>query len=613
MSPYGAICNSHINLQLLKIRALLKIIQRKRRKYDFISDIQVIRLNYWFNLIDIEFDLLLYKLATKEEQGKIIEYYLTYKYYKCIINLQSNNIPKALCVLGMSLGLINLYLPFTRNYKILFVMQKLLMIVSKVLIQNCDYVSSFEYIRKAINIGIKIIVFQTNLNDNIEMNSTTEGKSSKAKMIGKAIKNIIQSVINRGICEEQLGYINNAIRWYKGSYWMSLNIFTFDSFLEMFTNNIILRSIEMKKLLIYLKYKNKELKEKRKLLLIQEQQMKEKKAMKNHIFYRDHKILQRFEKTEKKVLNMNIPEVKVFKSNEKNTNNKYMLSHLYLIDTYLSDEFKEFINNSKTIPIANIDFETKNQIERILHKSKLINTSNKPQNCRNRNSITISSPKQTTTTTSVSKNNTTMNRLFTRYNSSKSPCLILNKNSSQIFEYKNSYKKKRLYLNDLNSKELKFQKELLNLKHTEIENKDKIDKYQISQEADFAVKQMLIDNSLLLFNDNNNRQYTVNEIKRIKLFLSLENKTLKSLSPKVLKKYLKELNHKTKPTEHYSKIINTSSSIEKIVSNQKRMDTFLGCQVSTDLNNFALNNNIQYKGRKQSVMVGRNHSRMKSI
>lgn len=613
-------CHSHFDLQLFRIRALSKIIKRKRKKYTYRSEHQFSRFNFWLSYMQKElsclFDLVNEDGFDENKQAKMIEYYLRYLYDKCSIDLQSDNIPVALAYLGISLKFINLYLPYARNVNILFLMQKHLMIISKVLIQNGDYASSYLYIKKIINIGIKIILFQTNLNDDIAITITSTDTSNKTKLLNKTMIHIIQAVMNNGICKEQLGEITNAIRWYNGSHWISQSIFHYDNLVVLFTNRLLIRSIEMKSVLVYLKCKNKELKEKRRLLLIQEENERQKKSMKTHFFYRDYKIQHRLERTEKRVSSMDISDVKVFTSNEKNSHNKYMLSHLYLIDTYLSDGFREFIDNSKTIPIANIDYERKHQIESILRKHKQNDTSNKTRNNRKSITSTIGSLKQPTYISTSSKNDTTQSRnnLLTRYNSSKSPCLASNRsNYNQKIEYKNSYKKKRRYLDDLNSRELKFQKELLNMKKKEIKNEDSIDKYQINQEADFVVKQMRRDNSLLLFNDNN-KAYSMNEIKRIKMFMSLENKILKSLCPKQFKKYLKEKNHKTSQNDHFSNHINTSSLIELLIPKKNRITT-VGSTVSSDFNDIQLNMKRNYKRRNRlkSASIENNVTRMKSI
>ena len=146
--------------RLIKSKAILKIIKIKMRKhYNEIileNSSQNISLKFWFNQIFLTLEELILEFRYDinehlnynskkiiEPIQAIIEYHLEFIYYLCLYSFKVNEVIPLLTYLSIVDRFIP-FIPFLSRGKILSYFQNIILFKIKILVENYDFLSSFE-------------------------------------------------------------------------------------------------------------------------------------------------------------------------------------------------------------------------------------------------------------------------------------------------------------------------------------------------------------------------------------------------------------------------------------------------------------------------------------
>ena len=230
-------------LKILKAKAILKIIKRKMEKHHkeiiLENSIQQFSLKFWFNKIfetleqlclEFRFELNPHldkhsKTVLKSVQI-IAEAHLEFLYYLSIFSIQTGETADLLAYISNADKFMK-YLNILVNPNIYELLEELVLIKIKLLIENCNYISALDNLEIFFNIFFKDIIFHLDFESPIgseEINSSRKEHKKRNLGISNAILKIIMAYYLRGVISEHLGLYKNSIKAYQQCRWFS-NIF----------------------------------------------------------------------------------------------------------------------------------------------------------------------------------------------------------------------------------------------------------------------------------------------------------------------------------------------------------------------------------------------------
>ena len=595
----------HSKAIVLKIRTILKIIEMKGKKYhltnslnDSKSKFQLSRINQYTSMIINDIDYLI-QLIEKDNDIDIIEdvifLFASLLYTKAVIYKKMNKVITSLSLLSIIVyNLSKNMLNIITNVDTLIIINKAILLIANYLIQNKDYDNGMHLISESITFSLRALNFIIEYNEPLQ----DENYDKKTqRRIDKLICNIIIAYYDRGVVYENQCDILNAVNNYKQCRYLSNALLTNekDTSLRKATRKLFNRALSYYDTINYLIDKSElyELTKKRnhsmrKLGNKYNNSLRLKKIAEGNIYHNN-----RYDKTLKTISSLTIPEIDMVNryKKKKESVNDYILSNVRLLDALMSEDFKGMIKSMDKIKVCDYDESTREKIQKLvnkMHYDKTMRTKNSNASTYNNDTIftfnnfsntneksfrlssshkkTIFNKSQPTLYYLNRNNNNSVTTATSNLRNSKSYSLLTSsmKRSKQttsrnqsaktkkVPQYKinedlfiESYQNKKKYLNELNEKELKFQRELLRLKTKEnindIVNND-VDVDNIKQDAKLLYERLvsLIDER----KEDVNKKLSPEEIGEMRRSTMVRNSVIKSQNEKAFRISIMDENKK---------------------------------------------------------------------
>ena len=684
-------------LHILKIRAMIKIIHHKIKKYNNINkeksrtskknSLTILRrsnsistlstiarkstafnelkfpivgysIDKWFTLIFTEIDFITETFLRKHFDLNIIEdivfcYLLVFE-VKSKYEEKINNIVDSFSYLCIAEVLIEAYSSYMVKASTLLISIKIHLKVVKYLLENLSLNEAETYITQAIALCKKVVLYRSTYFYYLQYDINEETKTKKN--LEKAYLYLSIAYSYFGIIKEHHGLIKVSIDAYKQSQFIC----------EKFISNkyelfyYLIKKIT-KRSFMYLDsftfFINEE-----KLLDKEKERFKEEEEKKRQFFEMlttKKSNLKNYEEIEQKVNNITIPQIEGIDKNikhvGKNTKKKilneitelnsksdeetsltnrngphvfysdYLLSNMKLIDAYLSEDFKPLINSMKQINMADLDYETKQTVQRMInkrnfkiemeyYKKKKLNHINKITTISNqtmkrgRNIRRSTSMDDYKTSTTDNTKNINIKKSKTMINLKKNSLSNLSSSKTKkkipkytfakkMFEYSKSFIKKENYLNKLNTKEINFHKQILNLKKNEkLLSCPPYSKENCDLEAEREFKNL---KAMIKPQKENTKvlHLTLNEVKERKRRATIENCLLKSQNGRIIEdlENLKRNSH-IRSLSYYDDLVKKKKEYDDKEFIEKTNTTALK-QISQEIGNIN-NKEREIKNRK---------------
>ena len=639
---------------ILKIKSFLKIIENKMKKYNFNqTDSNIIKMEKEHikkyskmtkkNFVDLTNEIKINNQLIKNTSliQSIIELYLEYIYILCIFSKQCDSNIDLISLISLTIVFGEKTYNIILHHKSLNHLVKIYLLGCKFYIENKDHEICIDLLEKCIELSLRELFYLIDFHESIN-ESNFVGKFKKK--LKKIFINFIIIFLYRGICYENLGFIQKAVESYRQCRWFTKKFFQEQINLVFLINKICERANSYYSLLHFLK------------IALNKKNVIYSKNEKNQKVNINYSLDEtKFKSTLKILNNINIPEINSPNqfSNSINAGSKeYYLSNVKLLEAYMSEKFKNIIKNMDKINLYDFDDETRKKIQKTLNKKyfedkfktyreknknsfliemnkkrdrinsphskdnnniNLNNTSRissanikneyklkikKNETVSKNNSLNVSNITHPFSFQHSNQNNKSLSKSFTRLHSNKKKLLEeskLYRSSSAFFGKK--YQKKINYIKKLDEREIKFQKELLSLKKSPLFDMEIYNKFLISKDTERKFSKMQILSSLqplFYFNE----YYILQEYTKQKR--SLKNTVIKSQSNKAVIRYKKqkhEINKnfsKSKSLENYNKeeilaqnkkvILLISKKIENINLNKSKKSKEFEKQVNSFLN-----------------------------
>ena len=406
-------------IYILKIRGILKIIKKKIDKYliqhfekakmkhhinsikKYLNQIPI-ELNYFFeNFID---ENIIYEV---DKIDYLIRCYFEYIYLYAFFNKKIDNTIESITFLSFILRLYKETQFIVKHERTISHIEKCFILLSYMFIYNEDYFSAFEYLNIAMDVCLKHIIFDTkdpndgiymgdknkliyliNKKENFGLNKNKYENELENNFGDKKIKRIISHIIiiylYRGICYENIGKMKNSIKCYYQCLWF-INHFFYDSFknLSRLITNILDKSLEFKgavdflvkkinyydriqSLIKNIKTKNDSDKEDKKQNNILFNNFSSSKKFKGLINKLSKLKINEIDTVNKFEVKKNIKDLSSRKREGKDKN--IFLSDIRLLDAYLREDFKVMIDKMDKIKSFDMDFSTRDKIQKFLRR-----------------------------------------------------------------------------------------------------------------------------------------------------------------------------------------------------------------------------------------------------
>lgn len=407
--------NKSWRVYILRIRAQLKVIKNKVDKYLFLTTGQKMINKYKINSIKKYLNQVLenlnifvtkFSMLKNDEFIEKVDYllgcYFEYIYLYCIFNKKLGNIIVTISYLSFMLNLYNKTKLIYKSGKTILNLEKCFILLCQMSISNKDFISSIKYIDISIQICLQNLLYNVgDISDGVFIDDKKKvlniGKKEDDLLItqkeqeieieksygNKNIKRIILHLIilfyYRGICYENFGKINFAIKAYYQCLWFINNFFYHSSEkISPLFQNTLDKSLEFKKIIDYIIRRIKFYDRIQFFLKRQMERKKQEEEQKN-LMYSDLLDPIKFKKLEDKLLNLNIKEVDTtnpffVKKNIEEINGRkrdgiyknIFMSDIRLINSYLRDDFRPFIDKMDKIKTLNIDLIEREKIQKFL-------------------------------------------------------------------------------------------------------------------------------------------------------------------------------------------------------------------------------------------------------
>ena len=356
----------YTKILLLKIKIIMKIIEKKLNKYNFSNNENNKQKDHTKKYLRIIFEELLKVISNihpnlndkiiKEQLNiidVIINYLFEYFYFLIRFYKKCKRIDKSISIIIISLNFSKEVLPIIKNSKTLNLIEKIYICFSNIFILNRDYENAILNLEKSMNICLRELFYYSNITftlDNYLLKCDN-------KISNNIYINIVLIFIYIGICKENEGYIKRAIKSYKQCKWFINKIVSDENvYLKTMINSLLsklkLRGFMYKDAIDFIKLKLKDYnfqnKSKQKKRFYNEE---ETNSIPLGFYFDENKYKHIMNKI--KIIN-NIPEIdtsentKLFPTQKKKIKD-FLLSNMRLLDAYLSKDFKGIIENMKQI------------------------------------------------------------------------------------------------------------------------------------------------------------------------------------------------------------------------------------------------------------------------
>ena len=406
-------------IYILRIRALLKIVKNKVRKY-LIFHFEKAKIKHhinnikkYLNQIQLElnnfFDNFVNENTIKEGEKicYLLRCYFEYTFIYSSFHFKIGNVIEALSYLSLALRLYKETDTIAKTERIISHIEKNFILLCQIFIYNEDYISTIEYLNLTMDICIKHLIFDTtDCNDGIFVGDKEKvvhlvkkienpGLNKKKydnekenhfgnKIVKRVIIHIIILFFYRGICYENLGKMKNAIRCYYQCLWF-INHFFYDYFNNFKTliKKILAKSLDFKEAVDYLKQKISNYERIQSLIKKQKKTKESDKKNKEekNLFIFNSLYFKKYQKLTNILSKLTINEVdtinkfeikkniKELSSKKREGRDKNMfLSDIRLLEAYIREDFREIIDKMDKIKSFDMDFSQRENIQKVLRR-----------------------------------------------------------------------------------------------------------------------------------------------------------------------------------------------------------------------------------------------------
>ena len=400
----------HWRYQVIQIRAIVRIIRKKLRKYHkFLpndNSHQNHSLSFWFNQVLLLLEKLCidFRLDTRHNKNQkelikpiqsiyhgyieLISLLIRYSYLK-------GEFHEILSYLSISEGLLN-YANYIVNINSMPSLQRILLVKAKFFMANCDYLNASRFIEKNIDFSLSQLNFIVDYRLNLE--SIDQDQNTLLTLFGfdktriNTLKNILINVIIdfylRGVLSELLGSTEGAIDSYKQSKFFATKFFKNKSYnYTMFFYN--LQNNGYKYLAVMDELKNYR-EEKEKMSIIHNREIRRKNYLKKLKYERNYDKYYSTMRVKndlykgrlKNFLDReNIKTLKEEKNRQgilsKFSKTKFITSTINLLNIYLAKDFKENLKKMEKIEISKYPKEANDYLSNILYRKSHMLKENK--------------------------------------------------------------------------------------------------------------------------------------------------------------------------------------------------------------------------------------------
>ena len=400
----------HWRYQIIQIRAIVRIIRKKLKKYhEFLpndNSHQNHSLSFWFNQIVLILEQLCidFRLDTRPNKNQkefIKPIQSIYHGYIELISLLirfsyiKGEFHEVLSYLSISEGLVN-YANYIVNINSMPTLQRIFLVKAKIFMANCDYLNASRYLEKTIDFSLSqlnfIVDYRLNL-ETIDQDQNTlltlfEFDKKRINTLKNILINVIIDFYLRGALSELLGSTEGAIDSYKQSKFFSTKFFknkffNFTMFFYHLQNNGYKYLAVMDELKQYRE-------EREKMSVIQNREMIRKKYLKKLKYERNYDKYYSTMRVKndlykgrlKNFLDReNIKTLKEEKNRQgilsKFSKTKFITSTINLLNIYLSKDFKENLKKMEKIEISKYPKEANDYLSNILYRKSHMLKENK--------------------------------------------------------------------------------------------------------------------------------------------------------------------------------------------------------------------------------------------
>jgi len=505
-------------LKELKIRAMLKLIERKLNKletneYSILEiKLRTRSIEEWLHRLDTELQsffnyLSLIYMNNFEDNEFLLELTTQFILEELFLWAEHSNNNKLFrdCVafLGISERIINTFIDFSKDPKTVNIAQKTFLFISSLLISDCDYENAINYQMRTLNLCFRELFIRVDLFEGIIYENLSE---KRRHYLNKIFTNIAIAFYQRGVCLENLGEIVKAIESYRQSRFFVKKFLKNDH--AAFTEFV--SSVEKRANSYYAiinNIKNKEVDQ----AYLKKENYSLSKSRKENKKHSSLNLVDPFRNLENDLQKLDVnsknTQLEFDPNKKKDEKINYILSTVNLIELLLSNDFKDIVQDMKELNITKIDIET---LDRIQNR---INELRKEKNKTNNLNITaktieankshfrnlsgtstfqidvkdiLSNQSSYNNSPNSKKNNgkrssrtqSTLNinngSNFSNFNIFPITSQTINKNVYDQYVFSQNFHKKINYLKQYENRELNFQKQLLDLKKKELCNTDEI-------------------------------------------------------------------------------------------------------------------------------------------
>ena len=400
----------HWRYQIIQIRAIVRIIRKKLRKYhEFLpndNSHQNHSLSFWFNQIVLILEQLCidFRLDTRPNKNQkefIKPIQSIYHGYIELISLLirfsyiKGEFHEVLSYLSISEGLVN-YANYIVNINSMPTLQRIFLVKAKIFMANCDYLNASRYLEKTIDFSLSqlnfIVDYRLNL-ETIDQDQNTlltlfEFDKKRINSLKNILINVIIDFYLRGVLSELLGSTEGAIDSYKQSKFFATKFFknkffNYTMFFYHLQNNGYKYLAVMDELKQYRE-------EREKMSVIQNREMIRKKYLKKLKYERNYDKYYSTMRVKndlykgrlKNFLDReNIKTLKEEKNRQgilsKFSKTKFITSTINLLNIYLAKDFKENLKKMEKIEISKYPKEANDYLSNILYRKSHMLKENK--------------------------------------------------------------------------------------------------------------------------------------------------------------------------------------------------------------------------------------------
>ncbi len=540
----------------LRLKCLRKILERKLNKgnkskniLDWLIRIDI-TLEEWFAYISEYFKSSDIQLA--DQINLQLELLIKNSLYQCyhyaLLSKSDKNMSDTIGFLSLGERLIKFIIDITYLPDTLFIIQKIYLFQTSLLIADEDFELAKEYSANCLKYALKELYQRIDTSDGI-----IQEKMSKKELIHlqKTTTNIVLAFYQRGVCEENRGNLLRAIEDYKQAKWFAVNFLSSsNSDLTKFIQELEIRALNYNNLVNIL---NNNLK-------IKQNSLSQHKNYISKLYHNEEERLNRFNGEIKRIESMVFHE---FDDNDllkkKSENLKFVLSTVKTINNLLSNKFRDLVKNinEQDFEIGKLNKDLRDKIQKKINeikaeriynenskRNKQIKAVEKTNKSFDDSIVGIKDISQYNKSNSLNYN---IEERTKRHTHSESKLNTITHSGDKIAKYQFSkfisnkkYQAKKDYLSTLEMKESLFQRNLLKSKRNEKINIEDVNYKKINIECELFFNKVITNTKKTFIEKEKNHQQKEIYLEEKKLNNNQESKltrqVLKSLDYKSLDK-----------------------------------------------------------------------------